>query len=136
MTSNTRVEHDSMGALEVPAGALWGAQTQRAIQNFPATGLRMPRTFIRALGLIKHAAADANARLKDLPRDVARAIKAAALEVAAGRHLGDRKALRKFRNQDGLLRLEDAEDLLGALGLGEWWHSASARGSCPERAGR
>jgi fumarate hydratase, class II len=86
MTANTRVEHDSMGALEVPADALWGAQTQRAIQNFPATGLRMPRAFIRALGLIKHAAADANARLKDLPRDVAAAIKAAALEVAAGRY--------------------------------------------------
>jgi fumarate hydratase class II len=75
-----------MGALEVPASALWGAQTQRAVQNFPATGLRMPRAFIRALGLIKHAAAGANAELGDLPEDLAAAIKGAALEVASGRH--------------------------------------------------
>jgi fumarate hydratase class II len=86
MTATTRVEHDSMGALEVPASALWGAQTQRAVQNFPATGLRMPRAFIRALGLIKHAAAGANAELGDLPEDMAAAIKDAALEVACGRH--------------------------------------------------
>ncbi len=86
MTADIRVECDSMGALDVPAGALWGAQTQRAIQNFPATGLRMPRAFIRALGLIKHAAAAANADLGDLPRDLAAAIQAAALEVAAGSH--------------------------------------------------
>jgi fumarate hydratase class II len=88
MTAATRVEHDSMGALEVPASALWGAQTQRAVQNFPATGLRMPRAFIRALGLIKHAAAAANAQLGDLPPDLAAAIQAAALDVAAGRHDG------------------------------------------------
>ncbi len=86
MTSDTRVEHDSMGQLDVPASALWGAQTQRAVQNFPATGLRMPRTFIRALGLIKHAAAGANAEAGDLPPDLAAAIQAAALDVAAGRY--------------------------------------------------
>src|SRR3982074_2574970 len=84
----TRVERDSMGVLEVPASALWGAQTQRAVQNFPATGLRMPRAFIRALGLIKHAAAAANAQLGDLPPDLAAAIQAAALDVAAGRYDG------------------------------------------------
>ena len=86
MTATTRVERDSMGALDVPASALWGAQTQRAVQNFPATGLRMPRAFIRALGLIKHAAAAANAELGDLPQDLAAAIQEAALEVAAGRY--------------------------------------------------
>ncbi|MEP6547525.1 MAG: class II fumarate hydratase [Gammaproteobacteria bacterium] len=86
MTADTRVERDSMGALDVPASALWGAQTQRAIQNFPPTGLRMPRAFIRALGLIKRAAAAANADLGDLPRDLSAAIQAAALEVAGGRH--------------------------------------------------
>ncbi len=48
-----RVERDSMGETRVPAGALWGAQTQRAIQNFPISGLPMPRGFIRALGLVK-----------------------------------------------------------------------------------
>jgi fumarate hydratase class II len=51
MPATNRVEHDSMGALEVPANALWGAQTQRAVQNFPSTGLRIPRAFIRAMGL-------------------------------------------------------------------------------------
>jgi fumarate hydratase, class II len=58
------------------------------VQNFPTTGLRMPRAFIRALGLIKHAAAGANAELGQLPKDVSAAIQAAALEVAAGRHDG------------------------------------------------
>jgi fumarate hydratase class II len=77
-----------MGQLDVPASALWGAQTQRAVQNFPATGLRMPRAFIRALGLIKHAAAGANAEAGDLPPDLAAAIQAAALDVAAGRYDG------------------------------------------------
>jgi fumarate hydratase class II len=86
MTATTRVEHDSMGTLDVPADALWGAQTQRAIQNFPPSGLRMPREFIRALALIKHAAAGANAELGDLPAPVAKAIQEAARQVAAGRH--------------------------------------------------
>jgi fumarate hydratase class II len=84
MTATTRVERDSLGSLDVPAEALWGAQTQRAIQNFPPSGLRMPRAFIEALALIKHAAAGANAELGDLPAAVATAIQAAALEVAAG----------------------------------------------------
>jgi fumarate hydratase class II len=86
MTDAARVEHDSMGSLDVPATALWGAQTQRAIQNFPSSGLRMPRPFIRALGLIKYAAAGANAELGDLSASIARAIQTAALEVAAGRY--------------------------------------------------
>src|SRR5690606_39297154 len=56
-----RTEHDSMGELQVPADALWGASTQRAVENFPVSGRPMPRGFIRALGLVKAAAADANA---------------------------------------------------------------------------
>ncbi len=81
-----RVERDSMGETRVPAGALWGAQTQRAIQNFPISGIPVPRGFIRALGLIKWAAAGANLDLGDLDRVRAFAIQRAALEVAAGRH--------------------------------------------------
>src|ERR1700675_38703 len=84
MTATTRVERDSMGPLDVPANALWGAQTQRAIENFPPSGLRMPRSFIRALALIKHSAAGANAELGDLPSSIAAAIQEASLEVAAG----------------------------------------------------
>ena len=81
-----RLERDSMGELRVPADALWGAQTQRAVQNFPISGLRMPRGFIRALGLVKWAAAGANDELGVLDHDRAVAIQRAALEVADGRH--------------------------------------------------
>ena len=86
MTTDYRIEHDSMGALEVPADALWGAQTQRAVTNFPVSGLRMPRQFIRALGLIKWAAASVNDDLGLLSPDKADAVKSAALEVADGQH--------------------------------------------------
>ena len=82
----TRIEHDSMGELQVPADALWGAQTQRAVQNFPISHRPMPRGFIRALGLIKAAAADVNAGLGLLPKATAKAIHAAALSVADGGH--------------------------------------------------
>jgi fumarate hydratase, class II len=81
-----RIEHDSMGELKVPARALWGAQTQRAVENFPISGRRMPRGFIRALGLIKQAAAAANQRLGLLEAPVAQAIQSAAAEVAQGVH--------------------------------------------------
>src|SRR5690606_6783405 len=81
-----RIEHDSMGELEVPADALWGAQIQRAVQNFPVSGRPMPRGFIRALGLVKAAAAEVNGNLGLLPATRAAAIRKAALEVAAGDH--------------------------------------------------
>ena len=81
-----RLERDSMGELRVPASALWGAQTQRAVQNFPISGLRMPRGFIRGLGLVKWAAAGANLELGSLDKVRAFAIQRAALEVAEGRH--------------------------------------------------
>jgi fumarate hydratase class II len=81
-----RIESDSMGELRVPENALWGAQTQRAVNNFPISGLTMPRNFIRALGLIKWATAGANAELGLMPTNTAIAIQAAALEVAAGEH--------------------------------------------------
>jgi len=80
-----RSEHDSMGTVLVPADALWGAQTQRAIDNFPISGLAMPRGFIRALGLIKATAAEVNHDLDLLDAPRAQAIAAAALEVAAGK---------------------------------------------------
>jgi fumarate hydratase class II len=81
-----RMERDSMGELRVPAHALWGAQTQRAIQNFQLSGLTMPRRFIQALGLVKWAAAGANLEGGDLDRVRAFAIQRASLEVAEGRH--------------------------------------------------
>jgi len=85
-TASFRLESDSMGTLEVPSDALWGAQTQRALQNFPTSGLRLPRAFVRALALVKHAAAAANGELGAIPPALVEAIQAACLEVAAGRH--------------------------------------------------
>jgi len=80
-----RIEKDSMGEVKVPADALYGAQTQRAIDNFPISGIPFSRTFIRALGLTKLAAARANADLGLMPADMAQAIQEAAREVAEGR---------------------------------------------------
>jgi fumarate hydratase class II len=82
----TRIERDSMGEMAVPADALYGASTQRAVLNFPISGQRMPGGFIRALALIKQAAAETNAELGVLPPDIAAAIVAAADEVADGQH--------------------------------------------------
>jgi fumarate hydratase class II len=82
----SRVEHDSMGEVVVPADALWGAQTARAVQNFPLSGLTMPLPIVHALAQIKAAAARVNADLSCLDPDVAQAIALAAGEVAAGLH--------------------------------------------------
>ncbi|MFO0453798.1 MAG: class II fumarate hydratase [Pseudomonadota bacterium] len=81
-----RLERDSMGEVRVPADALWGAQTQRALDNFRIGGPPMPPAFVHALGLVKWAAAHANAALGELEPAIAQAIEAAALEGAAGRH--------------------------------------------------
>ncbi len=80
-----RVEHDSMGDVRVPAAARWGAQTQRAVDNFPVSGLRIERALIGAMASIKGAAAAVNRELGILPADVADAIHDAAAEVAVGR---------------------------------------------------
>ncbi len=81
---DVRVERDSMGEMEVPAEALWGASTQRAVLNFPVSGERFSRRFIEALGLLKRAAAVANRELGVLDPALARWIEAAAGEVASG----------------------------------------------------
>src|SRR5438105_2463995 len=81
----TRMEKDSMGEMEVPADAYYGASTQRAVLNFPISGQPFPRRFIRALGMVKSAAAQTNRELGLLPRRRARAIAAAAQEVIDGK---------------------------------------------------
>jgi len=83
--SQTRIEHDSMGDVRVPAEAKWRAQTQRAVDNFPISGQRLERAHIEALARIKAAAAIVNSRLGVLPQEVAEAIAAAAEEVVDGR---------------------------------------------------
>ncbi len=84
--SSTRTEKDSMGTMEVPAEALYGASTQRAVLNFPVSGYRFGREFIRALGMVKWAAAEANLELGKLDDHRATLIAQAAEEVMAGKH--------------------------------------------------
>lgn len=78
------MEKDSLGEVAVPADAYWGAQTQRAVENFPVSGLRFPRRFIAAMGMIKVEAAGVNAELGVVPSELAEAVRQAADEVAAG----------------------------------------------------
>src|SRR5579872_2783428 len=84
METPIRVERDTMGEVRVPAEALYGAETQRAVENFPISRLRFTRPFIRALGIVKAAAAKANGELGALPGDLAAAIETAAQQVAQG----------------------------------------------------
>ncbi len=114
MTSSFRVEHDSMGELKVPADALWGAQTQRAVQNFPISDLKMPRAFISALGLVKQAAARANAGLGLLEAPLAQAVEAAAAEVASGSHAAH-FPLDVFQTGSGTSTNMNANEVIGAL---------------------
>jgi fumarate hydratase, class II len=83
----TRTEKDSMGPMEVPIDALWGASTQRAVLNFPVSGMRMPDEFLRSVGLVKWACAVANKELGVLKADVADGVAEAALLVYEGEHL-------------------------------------------------
>jgi fumarate hydratase, class II len=83
---NFRIERDSLGEMKVPADALWAAQTQRAVENFPISGIRFPRRFIAALGTIKRAAAETNRELGLLEPALADVIARAAGEVHAGEH--------------------------------------------------
>jgi len=74
----TRIERDAMGSVEVPEDAYFGAQTQRAVENFPVSGRTFGRPFIRAIGLVKESAAVVNAELGLLPPEIASAIRQAA----------------------------------------------------------
>ncbi|HUO66359.1 MAG TPA: class II fumarate hydratase [Gammaproteobacteria bacterium] len=114
MTTDFRVERDSMGELKVPAAALWGAQTQRAVNNFPISGMPMPPAFVRALGLIKWAAADANKSLRLLPAPIAKAIQQAALEIAAGEHL-DQFPIDVFQTGSGTSSNMNANEVIAKL---------------------
>jgi fumarate hydratase class II len=109
-----RVEHDSMGEISVPASALYGAQTQRAVDNFPISGLRMPRAFIRALGLVKAGAARANARLAQLDAETAEAIIAAAEQVARGDH-DDHFPVDVFQTGSGTSTNMNANEVIARL---------------------
>ncbi len=109
-----RIEKDSMGELQVPADALWGAQTQRAVDNFPISGMPMPRRFIAALGLVKWAAAGANAELGLIKSDIAVAIQKAALAVAAGDH-DDQFPVDVFQTGSGTSSNMNANEVIAHL---------------------
>src|SRR4051794_8335555 len=85
----TRIEKDTFGPIEVPTDKLWGAQTQRSLENFRISEERMPIALLRALATVKRAAAQVNLDLKVLDEKKAKAIMAAADEVIAGKHDGE-----------------------------------------------
>src|SRR5262245_48062415 len=87
--ANVRIERDTFGNIEVPADRLWGAQTQRSLQNFKISGERMPPPLIRALAQVKRAAAQVNMDLGVLAKEKGQAIIAGADEVIAGKHDGE-----------------------------------------------
>ncbi|MDP8983390.1 MAG: class II fumarate hydratase [Acidobacteriota bacterium] len=103
-----------MGEMRVSADALYGAQTQRAIENFPISGLRFPRSFLRALGFIKSAAAQINAELGELPPDLAERIQQAAEAVADGAH-DDQFPIDIFQTGSGTSTNMNANEVIGHL---------------------
>ncbi len=109
-----RIERDTMGEMRVPADALYGAQTQRAVENFPISRLRFPRSFIRALGLIKSSAARVNGRLEQLPRDLAAAIEKASDEVAESKY-DDQFVIDIFQTGSGTSTNMNANEVIGHL---------------------
>ncbi len=109
-----RVEHDSMGDVRVPAGAKWGAQTQRAVENFPISGATLERSHIEALGRIKAAAARVNATLGILEPDMAGAIATAADEVARG-DWDDQFPIDVFQTGSGTSSNMNANEVIATL---------------------
>ncbi|NWJ71282.1 class II fumarate hydratase [Pseudonocardia sp. ICBG1122] len=114
MSEDFRIEHDTMGEVRVPADALWRAQTQRAVENFPISGRGLERAQIRALGLVKAAAARVNGELGVLDDDRARAIAAAADEVAAGGH-DDHFPVDVFQTGSGTSSNMNANEVIASL---------------------
>lgn len=109
-----RIERDTLGEVKVPANALYGAQTQRAVDNFPISDLRFPRAFIRALALIKGAAAAVNHDLGLLEADLSKAIQDAAQAVASGAH-DDDFPLDIFQTGSGTSTNMNANEVLANL---------------------
>ncbi|HEX4724801.1 MAG TPA: class II fumarate hydratase [Pseudonocardiaceae bacterium] len=109
-----RIEHDTMGEVRVPVAALWRAQTQRAVENFPISGRPLERSQIRALGLLKAAAARVNAKLGVLDADVADAIADAADDVAAGRY-DEHFPLDVFQTGSGTSSNMNANEVIATL---------------------
>jgi fumarate hydratase class II len=114
MTDSFRTESDSIGPVLIPSEALWGAQTQRAIENFPISGQPMPAEFIAALALVKSACAHANRALGVLPVDIGQAIIAASAEIMAGHH-GDAFPIDVYQTGSGTSTNMNANEVIANL---------------------
>jgi fumarate hydratase class II len=117
-TGEHRIERDTMGEVKVPAKALWKAQTQRAVENFPISGIPINSELIAALGLIKEAAANTHAKLGVLSQDYADAIANAASEVAANLHDGE-FPLDVFQTGSGTSSNMNANEVIASLAAAE-----------------
>ena len=114
MSNGYRIEKDSMGELKVPVDALYAAQTQRAIENFPVSGLKMPPAFIRAVALIKQCAAEVNQELGLLDPLSGAAIQSASKEIVEGRHL-DQFPIDVFQTVSGTSTNMNANEVIATL---------------------
>ena len=119
-----RIERDTMGEVKVPAEALWKAQTQRAVENFPISGMPINSELIAALGLIKEAAAKTNAALGVLSQDYADAIEKAASEVAANLHDAE-FPIDVFQTGSGTSSNMNANEVIASLATASWAKRAS-----------
>jgi len=113
-STETRIEKDSMGSLEVPSQALYGAQTQRAINNFPISGIPMPKAFIQALCYVKFACSDSNKELGLLSNEKADAIQTAAKKVIHG-DFYDHFPIDIFQTGSGTSTNMNANEVLATL---------------------
>ena len=123
---NTRIERDSMGELQVPETALYGAQTQRAINNFPVSGKSMPEAFIRALLTAKSAAAQANAKLELLPANVATAISEVVAQLLANPELMSHFPVDIYQTGSGTSSNMNANEVLATLASAKVGEAVSA----------
>ncbi len=114
MTESYRIEHDSLGEVKVPKKAKWAAQTQRAVENFPISGLTIDPLLISALAAIKGAAAMENARLKIIPTNIAKAIWAAADEIVDGAYR-DEFPIDVYQTGSGTSSNMNANEVLATL---------------------
>ncbi len=114
MDESYRIERDTMGEMKVPRAALYGAQTARALENFPISGLRFPRSFVGALALVKSAAAKVNGARKYIPSELAAAIESAAEQVMEGRH-DEQFAVDIFQTGSGTSTNMNANEVIAKL---------------------
>jgi fumarate hydratase class II len=114
MIDSFRTERDTMGDMQIPVSALYGPETARAVQNFPISGKRFPRSFIRALGIVKSAAAKMNGRMGHLPAALAESIEAAAEQVVEGRY-DNEFPIDIFQTGSGTSTNMNANEVIGHL---------------------